>query len=140
VRTLFASFLFSVLSVSLYGCGKSGGAGGGTSSSASSGNSGANSMSVQIGGSCGVNIPNSICGSVTVCTPGTSTCQTISNILIDTGSIGLRLFSSAISVALTAETNSAKQLIGECEAFGSGNAWGSVSLGDVVIGGEPKIK
>src|ERR1700710_1991156 len=39
-----------------------------------------------------VNIPNV---SVTVCAPGTSTCQTINNIQVDTGSYGLRLASDA---------------------------------------------
>jgi hypothetical protein len=38
---------------------------------------------------------NKPCVSVTVCTPGTSTCQTISDILLDTGSYGLRIFKQA---------------------------------------------
>src|SRR4051812_16492133 len=41
--------------------------------------------------------PNKPCVSVTVCTPGTSTCQTINDILLDTGSWGLRVFKSALN-------------------------------------------
>src|SRR4051794_15179060 len=41
---------------------------------------------------------NKPCVSVTVCTPGTSTCQTIHDILLDTGSYGLRVFKSVLTV------------------------------------------
>ncbi|MGC8507200.1 MAG: DUF3443 family protein, partial [Thiomonas sp.] len=37
--------------------------------------------------------------SVTVCAPGSSTCQTIPDVLVDTGSAGLRLFSGALNSA-----------------------------------------
>src|SRR5512140_2470345 len=36
-------------------------------------------------------------GTVTVCVPGTSTCQSIDHVLVDTGSFGLRLASSALA-------------------------------------------
>src|SRR5664279_5010150 len=39
------------------------------------------------------NYANGSFATVTVCTPGTSTCQTIDHVLVDTGSIGLRLLS-----------------------------------------------
>ena len=41
------------------------------------------------------NYANGIFTTVTVCVPGTSTCQTIDNVLVDTGSIGLRLLSAS---------------------------------------------
>src|SRR5690348_5327521 len=47
------------------------------------------------------NYANGVFTSVTVCVPGTSTCQTISDILVDTGSYGLRLLSSSAGGALT---------------------------------------
>ena len=40
---------------------------------------------------------NKPCVSVTVCTPGTSTCQTIDDILLDTGSFGLRIFKQVLT-------------------------------------------
>src|ERR1700693_3503730 len=43
---------------------------------------------------------NGAFASVTVCVPGTSTCQTIDGVLVDTGSSGLRVLSSALTVAL----------------------------------------
>jgi len=75
--------------------------------------------------------------SVRICQPGTSNCQTISNVLVDTGSTGLRIFSQALSVPLTAATDSGGNALGECYQFGSGEAfWGQVELADVTLGGE----
>lgn len=76
--------------------------------------------------------------SVTICTPGTSNCQTINGILVDTGSYGLRLFASKVSVSLTQQTNSGN--IGECAFFGSFTAWGPVKIADVKLGGEPAAR
>src|SRR5690242_8313720 len=39
--------------------------------------------------------------SATICLPGTTTCQTIDHLLVDTGSFGLRILSSAGGGALT---------------------------------------
>jgi uncharacterized protein DUF3443 len=76
--------------------------------------------------------------SVTVCQPGTSNCQTINGILVDTGSIGLRIFSSVLAVPLQQqEVNGAP--IGECEVFIAGPTWGPVGLADVQMGNEPTI-
>ena len=77
--------------------------------------------------------------SVTVCAPGTSTCQTIDNIQLDTGSIGLRLASDAVNstllAALPVETVSSQQ-VAECLSFADGNTWGSVRTADITIGQE----
>ena len=43
---------------------------------------------------------NTMTTSVTVCVPGTASCQTIANVQVDTGSSGLRLLASAVSIAL----------------------------------------
>jgi len=43
--------------------------------------------------------------SVTVCAPSTSTCQTIDGVLVDTGSSGLRVLSSALTVTLPQQTD-----------------------------------
>src|ERR1039457_1836484 len=63
--------------------------------------------------------------SVTVCTPGTSACQTIDHVLLDTGSSGLRLLNSALysNLNLPAVTNSSGA-IGECMTFAEGFTWG----------------
>ena len=94
---------------------------------------GPNVMSITSG--CGyVNEP---CVSVTICEPGTSTCQTIPNVLLDTGSYGLRLFSSAISLSLTNSTNSSGATYAECVGFLDGSSeWGVIAKADVELGAE----
>ncbi|WP_233884585.1 DUF3443 family protein [Paraburkholderia flagellata] len=77
--------------------------------------------------------------SVTVCQSGTSNCATIPNIIVDTGSIGLRLFKSALpaTLALTPEVNSATHdPVGECAVFASGPAWGPLATADIQMAGE----
>ena len=83
-----------------------------------------------------VNIPNV---TVTVCAPGTSNCQTIDNIQVDTGSYGLRLASDAAaqivgSLPINASTNGRQ--LAECTQFADGFTWGTVRSADVKIGGE----
>jgi hypothetical protein len=77
-----------------------------------------------------VNIP---IVSVTVCL-STSSCQTIGNVLVDTGSYGLRLASSALSLSVSYETQSGFT-VWECAQFGSGDAWGPVAPLSVTLAG-----
>jgi len=77
--------------------------------------------------------------SVTICAPGTSTCQTIDNIQVDTMSFGLRLVNTAAASvlgSLSIETDSSGNQIAECTQFADGYTWGSVRKADVTIGGE----
>jgi hypothetical protein len=76
--------------------------------------------------------------SVTVCVPGTSTCQTIDHVLVDTGSYGLRLAASAVAQpqSLPIVSNNAGAPVGECAHFVKGFAWGSVRRADVKLAGE----
>ena len=77
--------------------------------------------------------------SVTVCVPGTSTCATIDNVQVDTGSEGLRLLASALPAgfALPAVTAGAgSSAAGECAVFGTGYTWGAVRRADVRLAGE----
>jgi hypothetical protein len=76
-----------------------------------------------------------------VCVPGSSTCQTIDHVLVDTGSYGLRLAASALngSMALPAVTNADGAPLAECAGFVSGYAWGSVRRADVMISGETAL-
>jgi len=75
--------------------------------------------------------------SVTVCVPGSTTsCQTISGILVDTGSSGLRILSSALTISLPQQNNSSGNPVAECAAFASGITWGPVQTADVKMAGE----
>jgi hypothetical protein len=75
--------------------------------------------------------------SVTVCQPGTTTCQTIDHVLVDTASYGLRVVASAVSsLTLPGVSNAAGQPVGECANFASGYAWGSVHRADIRLAGE----
>jgi hypothetical protein len=76
--------------------------------------------------------------SVTLCVPGTSTCQTIDNISVDTGSSGLRVISSLLSSSLALPQPNATTggPLVECFQFEDGYTWGSVRLADLKIAGE----
>lgn len=91
---------------------------------------------------------NKPCASVTICQPGTNNCQTVSDVLIDTGSYGLRVFPSGTnangssynlsSLNLPSVTQSG-QAVATCAQFLDGSAlWGPVVQADVVLvtGGE----
>ena len=85
--------------------------------------------------------PNKPCVSVTVCTPGTSSCQTINDILLDTGSFGLRIFQQELSVPLTPVTNGSGAPIAECIQFlDESSLWGPVRTASVVLGQEPAVQ
>lgn len=82
--------------------------------------------------------------SVLVCVPNTSTCQTIDHVMVDTGSSGLRLLSSAAggefnlsNVPLPPENDPGNNdAYGECLVFLDGYIWGTVNTADVVVSGE----
>ena len=78
---------------------------------------------------------NGIWASVTVCAPGSSNnCQTIPNVLVDTGSVGLRVLSSALTVSLPNVTDSHGDVLQECVQFASFDyVWGPVALAGVEI-------
>jgi len=82
------------------------------------------------------NYANGAFTSVTVCTPGTSTCQTIGGVLVDTGSSGLRLLSSALTVSLPQQNYSDGNPVAECLPFVIGYTWGPVQTADVEIASE----
>jgi len=73
---------------------------------------------------------------VEVCVPGTQTCQSIDHVLVDTGSSGLRLLSSVLTVPLPQQNDSSGNPLDECHIFTDGYGWGPVSLADVSITGE----
>ncbi len=119
----------------LTGCG---GGGGGNSSPPSV--AGANVLTVTIGQSNVCRNVNELCTQVTICQPGTSTCQTISDILVDIGSTGLRIFGSVLTPPLLQEVDAQGNPIGECAFFADGTTfWGPVQRAAVVLGDEPAV-
>ena len=124
-------------------CGFSAGCGGGSSSSSSSStpvntitSSGANVASISVNGGPAGNYDDASFTSVTVCLPGTSTCQPIDGILVDTGSSGLRILSSVLTLPLPQQKASDGNPVVECLPFISGYTWGPVQTADVEVASE----
>lgn len=127
--------------VCAFSCLLSGCSGGGGSSSPPPLPAEANVLTMSVGVSTLCANVNELCTQITICQPGTSSCQTISDILVDIGSFGLRIFGSVLSPSLTQEVNSTGNPIGECAFFADGTAfWGPVQRADVVLGGEPAVR
>ncbi|HEY4295417.1 MAG TPA: DUF3443 domain-containing protein, partial [Paraburkholderia sp.] len=84
------------------------------------------------------NVPNMPFVSITICAPGTSDCQTIDHVLVDTGSWGVRVFASQLpaSMKLPQQKDATGNLVAECMQFFDGYTWGSVKLADLQIAGE----
>jgi len=102
----------------------------------------ANVMQVTVNGSlCSTgSYINKPCVSVTICSPSGSNCQAVNDILLDTGSSGLRIFKQALTAPLT-QVSSGSGALAECITFGDGSSeWGPVETASVVLGGEPAIQ
>ncbi|HTW50069.1 MAG TPA: DUF3443 family protein [Acidobacteriaceae bacterium] len=149
------SFFFLLLASAglVAGCGGSSGTGstggsgssGGSGSGGSGGSSSANVLPISVDGgptanlTGGVNYENAAFATATVCAPGsTSNCVTISNLLVDTGSTGLRVFQSEVSSlnlpGLNASNGSAAY---DCVNFADGSyLWGPVQEADISLGSE----
>jgi hypothetical protein len=87
------------------------------------------------------NYINGLFTSVKVCAPGSTTsCQTIDHVLVDTGTVGLRLLSTAgggkFSLALPQQQAPDGNPLVECFQFLDGFTWGPVVLADIYLGGE----
>ena len=141
------------------GCGGGGGGGASTSSTGGSGSTNgsatnvftptgavsstpatlaANQMAVVVSTGVTGRAANIPMVSVTVCVPGSGTCQTINNVQLDTGSFGLRLAKAALNStmlsSLPVETLIGGQSLAECTGFADGHTWGSVRTADVTLG------
>jgi hypothetical protein len=74
--------------------------------------------------------------SVTICVPGqTTACQTIDGVLVDTGSTGLRVLSSVLTLSLPQQAGSNGPIV-ECAQFLDGFTWGPIQTADVKLAGE----
>jgi len=98
--------------------------------------SGSNVQAIAVNGGPTNNHANGVFVSLTVCVPSTSNCQTIDDVLVDTGSYGLRLLSSAGGGALTLALPTQSGPIGACAPFVDGYIWGPVATADIQISGE----
>lgn len=136
---IFLACALTAASLVLFGCG------GSSNSSASSPSSDtgttptgtSNVQAITVNAGPAGNYVDGAFTSVTICVPGSSTnCQTIGGILVDTGSSGLRILSSALTISLPAQTDSSGNPIAECAAFADGIAWGPVATADVKMAGE----
>jgi Protein of unknown function (DUF3443) len=115
-----------------------GGGGGGTLSGpgGSSGTpSGSNVLSVVVNGG-PANSVNTLFTTITVCVPGSTTCQTIDGIQIDTGSYGLRLLASVVTLSLPVTAAPGGGSLLECTPFLDGYSWGPIALVDLKVTGE----
>ena len=148
MRALFLSILLIALGFAA-GCGgsvapSSTSSGGTTSTGSGSGSgNGSNVLAITVNGgpeaATGFVYQNAAFASATVCAPGsTSNCVTIDNLLVDTGSTGLRIFASSVASlnlpAINATNGSGAY---DCIAFVDGSyLWGPVERADVTLGGE----
>ncbi len=97
--------------------------------------SGQNVMPLTVDAGPDNNYVNGAFASVTVCVPGSSTCQTIDGVLVDTGSYGLRILNSVLTISLPGQKSGGSQ-VGECAGFADGITWGGVHTADIQLGGE----
>jgi hypothetical protein len=148
---LVALAFATLIALTVAACGGGGGSGGGTASAAASNGNVSNTPNTNTAATAHaanvapITVDNGISGvpnmpfvSVTICAPGTSNCQTIDHVLVDTGSWGLRLFASQLgsATALPQQTDASGNSLAECMQFFDGYTWGPVRLGDVKISGE----
>ena len=137
-----------ILSLGLSACGGGGGGGGGSTAPSSSTTT-PSSTSITVPAAAGNTIPVSYTGmpgyhewnrpvvSITVCN-ASGACSVVNNIILDTGSYGLRLDAGAMPAGFPTlpATTSAGSSIASCTNFVSGYTFGGVYTATVKIGGE----
>jgi len=109
---------------------------GGSSKSSSSRN---NSQAITVDPGPAGGYANGVFTSVTVCVPGSSNCQTVNGVLVDTGSFGLRVLASALGSvggSLAQQQDTSGNSILECAQFVNSVIWGPVKTADVSMAGE----
>jgi hypothetical protein len=80
---------------------------------------------------------NGVFVNITVCQHGTTSCTPVNNVLVDTGSIGLRVLSSALGSVTLGQILQSNSALLECIQYGDTSySWGPMALADVQITGE----
>ena len=74
--------------------------------------------------------------SVTLCQPGTGNCQIVDHLLVDTGSVGVRVLDSVLTLTLPAAHDGGGLALAECLPFVDGSSWGTVNIADIQMGEE----
>ncbi len=89
-------------------------------------------------GPSGLDAINTLYTTVTLCRPGTTTCQTIDHVEVDTGSTGIRIVGAVLDASLLLPPQIAADgnPLVECYQYVDGYNWGSVATADVQVGGE----
>lgn len=86
---------------------------------------------------------NAPCITLTVCQVGTSNCDTVDNVLVDTGSFGLRIFKSVLpnTANLLTPMKSGNNNIAECISYADGTSnWGPVEYVNIILGTTPSVE
>lgn len=141
-----AIFLLACVLAACGGGGGTSGAGGATSSAnAALGDANVVPVYADGGGALALayTLPNAIYADVKICAPAsTDNCAVIPHLLVDTGSVGLRVLASALNAAnssllaaLPQTSTAASSVVGECLPFTSGTTWGGVRSADLHWGG-----
>jgi len=76
---------------------------------------------------------------ITICVPGTNTCQTIDHVEVDTASSGLRIVSSVLTIPLPQQNDSSGNPLDECLVFEDGYVWGPVATATITVAGETTV-
>jgi len=89
-------------------------------------------------GPAGLQVPyvNGMFVGVTFCQPGTSNCQTVDHLLVDTGSVGVRILDSVLRLALPVAHDGSGLALAECLPFVDSSSWGTVNIADIQMGAE----
>ena len=81
------------------------------------------------------NYENAPCVTLTICNPTTpSNCVTVNNILIDSGSYGLRIFSSLLSSLNLPVEKNGNNTVAECVSYADNTSnWGPVASANIIL-------
>lgn len=130
-RYIFLALL--IAQVTPQSCGSSG-----STTSPSTPSSPQNTLAVTVNGGPNGDYFNGLFTSIVVCVSGTTNCQTIGGILVDTGSSGLRVLASALTLTLSQkQTPNGSGPLLECQQYLDGSfTWGPLKTADVKMAGE----
>jgi hypothetical protein len=136
-KTIAVGFVLLSTVVSLSCGGGDGGTLSGSSSGTGSVADASNVVPVTVDAGPSSNSVNTLFTTITLCVPGSTTeCQTIDHIQVDTGSYGVRILASVLTLTLPMTLASDGNSLVECTQFVDGYSWGPVSSADVQVSGE----